>query len=454
MSTTAEDPVALAEAPDLGHDSASAVRCLQAMAAGHLDQRPDFEGPLADALRGLSTRLVAQARQELKGVVAFSQGASESMAAVSFMTADVRETASNAETIAAAVEELNAAIEEVARVSSAIAADAADVDAATHEGLRAVEDAEGAMAAISRSVAGTTHKVDVLHRGSDEIGQISTVIEKIAKQTNLLALNATIEAARAGEAGKGFAVVASEVKQLAHQTAQATERINAQVSALRSEMDALLQGISQTADVVKAGDSSIRCVGDEIRSIAEKVEAVRARVEANAASITEQTAATQEVARSVGIISKKAARSAAYAAKAANAVAASETHLAVQLEELAQRDIPNKILELAKSDHVVWKKRLAEFLIGHTTLEDAQLSDHTQCRLGKWYAAVTDSRWLNHTAFRRLEEPHARVHAHAREVVALFNRGRRDDAEAEYGRMESASSDVLAILDELGEIVA
>ena len=449
MDTHSHAPVALVDAADHEHAIANAIRCLQAMAAGRLDQHPEFEGPLADAVRNLSIKMVAQARQELKSAVTFSQGASESMAAVSFMTADVRETASNAQTIAAAVEELNAAIEEVARVSSGIAGDAADVDAATREGLRAVDDAEGAMGAISKSVAATTDKVDVLHRGSEEIGQISTVIEKIAKQTNLLALNATIEAARAGEAGKGFAVVASEVKQLAHQTAQATERINAQVSALRGEMNGLLEGISHTADVVESGDSSIRRVGHQIRAIAEKVEAVKARVEANAASITEQTAATQEVARSVGIISTKAQRSAAHAEKAARAVASSERQLLVQLEGLAELDIPNKIIELAKSDHVMWKKRLAELLIGHATLKDSELSDHTKCRLGRWYTGVTDPRWLNNAAFRKLDQPHAQVHAHARTAVRLFNAGRREDAEAEYARMETASAEVLAILEQL-----
>lgn len=441
----AADSVVMRDDPQV----AEAISALAACVAGHLDQQPTTEGPLSDAVRTLSEHLLGQAQAELRSAVAFSQNASESMAAVSFLTADVRETATNAETIAAAVEELNTAISEVARISSDIAGDASQVDEATRDGLVAVEAAESAMTSISSTVAATTERMDVVSRGSNEIGQIAGVIEAIAKQTNLLALNATIEAARAGQAGKGFAVVASEVKQLANQTAQATERINAQVSTLRAEMSSLLEGIAKTAEVVTAGDESIRRVGEQIRSIAGSVGTVKERVEANAASITEQTAATREVARSVMVISERAKRAEDHAEAAVGAVASSERILESQLARLAQLDIPDQIIHLAKSDHVVWKKRLAELLIGRATLREEELTDHRQCRLGKWYAAARSEGWEANADFRQLDDPHRRVHAHAREVVRLFNAGQRVEAEAEYEKMDDASGEVLFLLEKL-----
>jgi len=120
--------------------------------------------------------------------------------------------------------------------------------------------------------------VNGLAGASQKIGEIVALINDIADQTNLLALNATIEAARAGEAGKGFAVVASEVKNLATQTAKATEDIRVQITGVQSA----------TQDAVKAIDS----IGSTIGEINQIVTTIAAAVE-------EQGAATKEIARNV-----------------------------------------------------------------------------------------------------------------------------------------------------------
>ena len=127
--------------------------------------------------------------------------------------------------------------------------------------------------------AGTANTmVNGLAGASQKIGEIVALINDIADQTNLLALTATIEAARAGEAGKGFAVVASEVKNLATQTAKATDDIRAQINGVQSA----------TQDAVKAIDS----IGTTIGEISQIVTTIAAAVE-------EQGAATQEIARNV-----------------------------------------------------------------------------------------------------------------------------------------------------------
>ena len=124
----------------------------------------------------------------------------------------------------------------------------------------------------------TNETVHGLAEAGQSIGEVVRLISDIAEQTNLLALNATIEAARAGDAGKGFAVVASEVKNLANQTAQATENISAQVGgiqgATQTAVDAILK-ITQTINKVSEGSTVI------------------------AAAVEEQGAATREIARNV-----------------------------------------------------------------------------------------------------------------------------------------------------------
>jgi len=163
----------------------------------------------------------------------------------------------NVQTVASAAEELNASVEEIGR----------QVAASTKITTQAVAEADA-----------TNKQVEGLAMAAQRIGDVVKLISDIAGQTNLLALNATIEAARAGEAGKGFAVVASEVKNLANQTAKATEEIVAQITAIQSE--------------TKGAVAAIQHIGATIGNINEISTAIASAVE-------EQGAATREIARNV-----------------------------------------------------------------------------------------------------------------------------------------------------------
>ncbi len=164
---------------------------------------------------------------------------------------------STAETVAAATDELHAAIEEIVQ----------QVEHTKLAANRAVQAADEAQAVMSG-----------LTEAAQRIGSVADLINGIAGQTNLLALNATIEAARAGEAGKGFAVVAGEVKQLANQTARATEEISGQISAIRGVAGRALTAMTQVTGLIREAETSATVI---------------------AGSVTEQSAATSEIARTV-----------------------------------------------------------------------------------------------------------------------------------------------------------
>jgi methyl-accepting chemotaxis protein len=216
---------------------------------------------MAETVERETRTAVDQVSQQTLQMADDARGMAESAAAVSDNSRGVAAAANlalnNAQTVAAATEQLSASIREIAQ----------QVGTATQ--MTGV-----AVAASSRAQATIGTLSDTVLR----IGEVANMIKAIASQTNLLALNATIEAARAGEAGKGFAVVANEVKNLASQTAKATEEIASQIAAVQIA----------TADAVAA-------VG-EINAAIGSVENVSTAV---AAAIEEQGAATSEIARSV-----------------------------------------------------------------------------------------------------------------------------------------------------------
>ena len=222
----------------------------------------DFQaavGQIVETVSSASTELeaaaatltkTAEVTQELSGTVA---------AASEQASANVQSVASATEEMTSSVNEISRQVQESAKISGEAVKQARDTDA----------------------------RINALSQAAGRIGDVVKLITAIAEQTNLLALNATIEAARAGEAGRGFAVVASEVKQLASQTAKATDEISTQIAGM------------QTA--TQESVAAIKEIGGTIARISEIASTIAAAVE-------EQGAATQEIARNVGEAAKGTAQ--------------------------------------------------------------------------------------------------------------------------------------------------
>jgi methyl-accepting chemotaxis protein len=242
------------------------------------DEFNRFVGQIADVIRTVagSATAVAAATEEMSSAsTQIGSAAQETSVQAGTVAAAAEQVSNNVQTVAAGTEQMGASIREIARNSSEASKVAGE----------AVE--------VART---TNDSVARLGASSAEIGNVVKVITQIAEQTNLLALNATIEAARAGEAGKGFAVVAGEVKELAQETAKATEDIARRVEAIQADTGGAVEAISRISEIV-----------DRIHGYQTTI----------SAAVEEQTATTSEMNRSL-----------AEAASGSGEIARNVTHVA------------------------------------------------------------------------------------------------------------------------------
>jgi methyl-accepting chemotaxis protein len=222
--------------------------------------------------KALQRQMADRFEVDVKSVVGAVAKATQDMQRVAGeITTSVNGTSERAAAAAAASEEASASVGTVAAATEELASSVAEIG-------RQVTHSSGVADGAVVKAGQTTAMVESLAAAGEKIGDVLRLIGAIASQTNLLALNATIEAARAGDAGRGFAVVASEVKELASQTAKATEEIAGQVTAIQSATGNCVTAIGGISDTIR-----------EISGIATTI----------AAAVEEQDSATREIARSV-----------------------------------------------------------------------------------------------------------------------------------------------------------
>lgn len=316
-----------AAAEDLKRKVDSILDVVSAAAQGDLTQEVPVRG--ADAIgqmgEGLS-RFFSNLRHSIQQILQNAQSvgaSSEELTAISQqMAGNAEETSAQASVVSAASEQVSKNVSVVATGSEEMLASIREIARSSNESARVARNA----VTVAESANQTIGK---LGQSSIEIGKVIKVITSIAQQTNLLALNATIEAARAGEAGKGFAVVANEVKELAKETAKATEEIGQKIETIQGDTRSAVQAIGEISTIINQ-------ISDISNTIASAVEEQTATTNEIGRNVNEAARGTSEIANNIAGVAT-AAQSTTAGATDTQSAAKALAEMAAQLQSLVAR---------------------------------------------------------------------------------------------------------------------
>ncbi len=278
------------------------------------DVRRDEMGQLASSFNLFIARMQSTVQQLAGSASVLTSASTQLSSTAEELTQGASESRSQSATVSSAAEEMSINMKNMAssteNMSSGVRVVASSVEQMTATIEEIAKNAE-----TSASVAGeaarlaeiSNQRIGELGSAAEEIGKVIDVIQDIAEQTNLLALNATIEAARAGEAGKGFAVVATEVKELAKQTAAATDDIRRRIEAIQGTTGQAVESIRSIGEVINRVNTVARTIASAVeeqsittKEISKSITQAAESADTIARSVSESAAASQEITHSIG----------------------------------------------------------------------------------------------------------------------------------------------------------
>ncbi len=366
------------------------------------------------------------------------------------VAAAAEEASANTGSVAASMEQASTNLASVASATEELSATVADI-AANSEKARTISEGASAQA---QAVSTLVHQ---LGQAAQEIGKVTEAITNISDQTNLLALNATIEAARAGAAGKGFAVVAHEIKELARQTAGATEDIKTKVTGVQNSTGSAIADIEKIAGTIKE-------VGGLVANIAAAIEEQATVTKDVARNISEASAgvknANERVAQTAAV-SKSIAQDIAQVSVAGSSMTRGSTHVQNDAGLLGNlTDVLKQIVDsfnigkhvefdAIKKAHLEWRDRIMQMFDGESKFSAADAGDFHKCAFGKWYDHEARERFQHLPAYATVGAQHQAFHGLVADIVQLWEAGRTEEATRKFESVTPQTDKLFDLLDQL-----
>jgi Methyl-accepting chemotaxis protein len=371
------------------------------------------------------------------------------------MLLDADKQASMIENVAASSQEVSASVSDI---SEFILKSSESTNDALNLTTKCVSDISTSFKMINDAFLKTQDAQNAMHRvntEADKIADMVAMIKAVADQTNLLALNASIEAARAGEAGRGFSVVADEIKKLADSTKHQVNTIQTLVASLQSEVNNSTSAIDTATSTFENGKHSI---DDAVKSM-DNMETALQGIDQNfieiTANIEEQTAATEEMAANLAVINEKIKTLKNETERTGEAFydiskLVDDIRLAT-LKKTTHLNIGNQ-LELCISDHLIWRWRVYNMILGFDKLTPEQVGTHNTCRLGQWVNTVGMEIDKYKSTLKQMEAPHAALHDQASRAIKAYNSGDTIKAEMVLIEMDQSSKLVVEYLRKIKKL--
>ena len=365
------------------------------------------------------------------------------------MIENVRKQSQTMNSIAASSEEMAASVDDVAnRTQEAAKTAEQSVNVATQgvetigKAFAFVEEAFAAMDTINQQMHGVLEN-------TKKIGEVVGIIKGIADQTNLLALNAAIEAAPAGEQGRGFAVVADEVRKLAEHTKVSVSEIQQNIGKLQGDTQSAVKNIETNSERLHSGKNLVDGAIGSIQQMKGSVVAINGEMIQIAANTEEQSAASQEIAADVHVVSTGAdtlLRECDHTGQAVFDLSKVINALRLDMMKSGLCLGDKEMLEICVSDHLLWRWRVYNMLLGYEKIDVNAVGTHRDCRLGNWYYSDAAQGFKENRTFIDMDKPHADLHRFAKEAAVAYERKDMKSAQEALDKMDVCSREVVEAL--------